>query len=87
MQSRCFLFVSSVQNLKKSVLRTLPDTVNNPADLRRRVKQLARSVNVCASQRKQHHQKQGQNTARGFTWRSVCPVLTRHTATRSSSQP
>ncbi|EFO2613251.1 hypothetical protein B6P60_01150 [Escherichia coli] len=87
MQSRCFLFVSSVQNLKKSVLRTLPDTVNNPADLRRCVKQLARSVNVCASHRKQHHQKQGQNTARGFTWRSVGPVLTRHTATRSFSQP
>ncbi|EEV7642097.1 hypothetical protein D1Z84_19170 [Escherichia coli] len=75
------------QTFKKSVLRTLPDAVNNPADLCRRVKQLARSVNVCASHRKQHHQKQGQNTARGFTWRSVGPVLTRHTATRSFSQP
>ncbi|EFA6657006.1 hypothetical protein EZU73_11070 [Escherichia coli] len=75
------------QTFKKSVLRTLPDAINNPADLCRRVKQLARSVNVCTSHRKQHHQKQGQNTARGFTWRSVCPVLTRHTATRSFSQP
>ncbi|ECC3382819.1 hypothetical protein ABM58_004223 [Salmonella enterica subsp. enterica] len=72
---------------KKSVLLTLPDTVNNPADFRGSIKQLACPVNVCASHRKQHHQKQDQNTARGFTWRSVSPVLTRHTATRSSSQP
>ena len=66
---------------RRSVLHTLPNTVDNFTDLRSCIEKLARLIQADASHQEKRHQYRYQCPFRRRSRHSVCPVFSRHITT------
>ncbi len=69
---------------RRSVLQTLPDTVDNFTDLRSCIEKLARLIHADASHQEKRHQYRYQCPFCRRSRHSVCPVLPLHLAIHQS---
>ena len=68
---------------RRSVLHTLPNTVDNFTDLRSCIEKLARLIQTDASHQEKRHQYRYQCPFRRRSRHSVCPVFSRHITTNA----